>query len=100
VAANKEWIMDFVPYEYEFFVIEAEYPKLQAACPGEFPFPYSKFVAIREQRLRERLQQKLTHAVYVEVADFIAYCTKRGIPPNENARIKYAQFVGNCQIPT
>jgi hypothetical protein len=26
-----------------FFVGEDEYPKLQAACPGDFPFTYAEF---------------------------------------------------------
>ncbi|MFZ2399552.1 MAG: hypothetical protein WAW31_12925 [Smithella sp.] len=27
-----------------FFVTEVEYPKLQAACPSDFPFIYAQFV--------------------------------------------------------
>ena len=92
--------MTFIPYEFEFFVTEAEYPKLQAACPGDFPFPYEKFVAIVDQRLEKRLEQVTTRKAYVDVSEFLAYCAKRRISPDENARIVFAQFVGNKQIPT
>lgn len=92
--------MVFVPYEFEFFVTEAEYSKLQAVCPDEFSFAYAKFVAVINQRLEKRLEQITTRKAYVDVAKFIAFCTKHGIRPDENARITYAQFVGNNQIPT
>lgn len=92
--------MTFIPYEFEFFVTEAEYPKLQAACPGDFPFPYEKFVAIVDQRLEKRLEQVTTRKAYVDVSEFLAYCDRHNIGPDQNARILFAQFVGNKQIPT
>jgi hypothetical protein len=91
--------MTFNPYEFEFFVTESEYPKLQAACPGDFPFPYEKFVAITDQRLEKRLEQVTTRKTNINVSEFAAYCTKRGIRPDEKARIIFAQFAGNNQIP-
>ena len=91
--------MTFIPYEFEFFVSESEYPKLQAACPGDFPFPYEKFVAIIGQRIEKRREQVTTHKTNINVSEFIAYCTKRGIKPDEKARIDFAQLAGNNQIP-
>ena len=35
-----------------FFVSEEEYPKLQAACPNDFPFTYAQFVERVEEGIR------------------------------------------------
>ena len=38
---------------YTFFVSAAEYPKLQAACPGDFPFDYVEFCAGVDRSIQE-----------------------------------------------
>ena len=41
------------PISYAFFVSAAEYAKLQAACPGEFPFDYTQFCARVDRSIQE-----------------------------------------------
>ena len=86
--------------EFVFFVSEAEYPNLLSAFPGEFPTLYSDFVSAVDVRIEKRQEQFATTKAYVRVVDFLAFCTKRGIPPDADAKRIFAQLVGNDQVPT
>jgi len=73
-----------------FFVSEREYPKLQAACPDDFPWKYQEFV--------ERFQSLLRHdpsiiKINVRVADFLDWCNKTKVNPNNTSRARYAALL-------
>jgi len=77
-----------VPIIRVFFVTESEYHKLQAACPGDFPFSYAQFV----KRVDEALASLGPGAVRVEVkvADFLAWCAQSKRKPDGRARSEYS----------
>jgi hypothetical protein len=56
------------PFAPVFFVTESEYPKLHAACPGDFPFSYAQFV----KRVHDGMAALgSTVRVEVSVAEFV-----------------------------
>jgi hypothetical protein len=79
---------------YTFFVTEAEYPKLQAACPGEFPYDYVQFSARVNQAVREAAATVAIERVYVSVDQFLAWCAREGVQPNNLSRARYAALIG------
>jgi hypothetical protein len=77
-----------------FFVSEDEYPKLQAACPGDFPFTYAEFAG----RVDEGIQNAPGLAVikvYVEVNEFLAWCAENKLAPVNTSRGLYAAMLLN-----
>jgi hypothetical protein len=82
---------------YAFFVTEAEYPKLQAACPGDFPYPYAQFSARVEQSIRDTADTVAVEKVYASVDQFLAWCAEAKVPPNNISRAKYAVVIGHPQ---
>ena len=80
---------------YAFFVSEAEYPRLQAACPGDFPFPYAQFCARVDQNIRETADTVAVEKVYVSVDQFLAWCAKANVLPSNISRAKYAIAIGD-----
>jgi hypothetical protein len=82
---------------YAFFVTEAEYPKLQAACPGEFPFTYEQFSARVDQSIQETADTVAIEKVYASVDQFLAWCAEAKVQPNNISRAKYAVVIGHPQ---
>ncbi len=80
---------------YAFFVSEAEYPRLQAACPGDFQITYAQFCARVDQNIREAADTVAVEKVYVSVDKFLAWCAKAKVPPNNLSRAKYAIAIGD-----
>ena len=80
---------------YAFFVSEAEYPRLQAACPDDFPFPYAQFCTRVDQSIREASDTVALEKVYVSVDQFLSWCAKANVPPNNINRAKYAIAIGD-----
>ena len=76
-----------------FFVTETEYPKLQAACPGDFPFTYAQFVERVEDGIRQNKDIFTIEKTYADVAEFLAWCGESKIKPDNKARAKYAMFL-------
>jgi len=68
--------------------------------PVIFLFPISKFVAIVEQRLEDRRQQKTTRKIYVDVAQFVAYCAKARYPSRRKCADHLRPICRNKQIPS
>ena len=64
---------------YAFFVTAAEYPRLQAACPGDFPFTYAQFCARVDQSIRDTADTVAVEKVYVSVDKFLAWCAARSL---------------------
>jgi len=80
---------------YSFSVSEVEYPILQKLCPSDFPFDYKTFA----QREKEGIASMLTQGmrvipVRVSVNDFMEWCKKTNVQPNNTSRCKYAIMVG------
>ncbi len=73
-----------------FFVSEIEYPKLQAACPEDFPFTYAEFVARVEAGTQEMAGTVALVKVWVVVAEFLMWCKTSKLIPNNTARAQYA----------
>ncbi len=82
---------------HAFFVTEAEYPKLQAACPGDFPFTYAQFSARVDQGIKEMADTVTVEKVYVRVDEFLAWCAEAKVRPNNSSRAKYAVVIGHRQ---
>ena len=82
---------------YIFFVSEVEYPKLQTACPGDFPFTYPQFVS----RVNETIEQIASTATaikaYARVEEFLTWCAQTKVQPNNTARAQYAIIIGNAK---
>ena len=76
-----------------FFVTETEYPKLQAACPGDFPFTYAEFVERVENGIRQMKDNLTIEKTYADVAEFLAWCRETKIKPDNKARAKYAMLL-------
>ena len=77
-----------------FFVSEDEYPKLQAACPGDSPFSYAEFAA----RVAKGIQNATgltVIKVYVEVDEFLAWCAENKLAPVNTSRGLYAAMLLN-----
>jgi hypothetical protein len=79
---------------YAFFVSEAEYPRLQAACPGDFPFSYAEFCARVDEGIRATADSVSIEKVYVSVEQFLAWCARENVPPNNISRARYASAIG------
>lgn len=79
---------------YAFFVSAAEYPKLQAACPGEFPFDYAEFCAGVDRSIQEAAGTVAIEKVYVSVERFLAWCAEARVRPNNISRARYAALTG------
>jgi hypothetical protein len=82
---------------YAFFVTESEYPKLQAACPGEFPFTYAQFRARVEQSIKDMAETVAVEKVYASVDSFLAWCAEAKVRPNNISRARYAALIGHPQ---
>ncbi|MDP1717566.1 MAG: hypothetical protein Q8L40_05775 [Burkholderiales bacterium] len=80
---------------YAFFVTEAEYPSLQAACPGDFPPSYAEFCASVDRSIREMADTVALEKVYVRVDEFLAWCAEASLRPNNISRTRYAIVIGN-----
>lgn len=83
---------------YAFFVTEAEYPKLQAACPGDFPYPYAQFAACVDQSIRDTADTVAVEKVYASVDQFLAWCAEANVQPNNISRARYAVVIGHPPI--
>ena len=73
-----------------FFVSEEEYPKLQAACPGDFPYTYAQFVDRVAAGTEAMGDQVEVVKVHVRVAEFLEWCRAEKRPPDNRARSAYA----------
>ena len=82
---------------YAFFVTEAEYPKLQAACPGDFPFTYAQFCARVDQSIQDAADTVAVEKVYASVDKFLAWCAEAKVQPNNLSRARYAVLIGHPQ---
>jgi hypothetical protein len=80
---------------YTFFVLETEYPKLQAGCPGDFPFDYAEFCARVDRSIRDAATENVVvEKVYVSVEKFLAWCAEAGVQPGNISRARYAAVIG------
>jgi hypothetical protein len=80
---------------YAFFVSETEYPKLQAACPGDFPFSYADFCARVDRSIKEAAGDNVViEKVYVSVEKFLAWCAESDVSPGNLSRARYATLIG------
>ena len=79
-----------------FFVTEQEYPKLQAACPADFPFAYGEFITRVEQTID--FAPAIVTKVNVNVDEFLAWCAKSGFKPTNIARAQYATLMLNTPL--
>ena len=82
---------------YAFFVTEAEYPKLQAACPGDFPFTYAQFRARVDRGILDSADTVAVEKVYASVDKFLAWCAEAKVQPNNLSRARYAVVIGHPQ---
>jgi hypothetical protein len=82
---------------YAFFVTEAEYSKLQAACPGEFPSTYAQFCARVDQSIKDAADTVAVEKVYASVDKFLAWCAETKVRPNNTSRARYAVVIGHPQ---
>ena len=80
---------------YAFFVSETEYPKLQAACPGDFPFSYADFCARVDRTVNEAdADNVVVERVYVSIEKFLAWCAESNVSPGNLSRARYATLIG------
>lgn len=79
---------------YAFFVSAAEYPKLLAACPEEFPFDYAEFCARIDRSIQDAATTVAIEKVYVSVERFLAWCAETNVRPNNLSRARYAALIG------
>jgi hypothetical protein len=76
-------------------VSETEYPKLRAACPGEFPLTYADYCAGVDRNIKEAVADHIViEKVYVSVEKFLAWCAETNIRPNNISRARYAAAIG------
>jgi hypothetical protein len=80
---------------YAFFVTEAEYPRLQAACPGDFQYAYAEFCARVDKNIRDSADTVAIEKVYVSVERFLAWCAEAKVHPNNLSRARYAISIGD-----
>lgn len=76
-----------------FFVSESEYPRLQAACPRDFPFTYAQFVQRVEEGISHMPKGVTIKKTYVDIAKFLSWCAETKVEPNNKARAAYAVFL-------
>jgi hypothetical protein len=80
---------------YAFFVSAAEYPKLQAACPADFPYDYAEFCSRMDRSVRDAAADNVVvEKVYVSVERFLAWCAESNVPPGNLSRARYATMIG------
>ena len=80
---------------YAFFVSATEYPKLQAACPGDFPHDYAEFCARVDRSIKDAAADNVVvEKVYVSVEKFLAWCAEANVPPGNLSRARYATLTG------
>ncbi|MGH8660759.1 MAG: hypothetical protein ACREUB_03235 [Burkholderiales bacterium] len=80
---------------YAFFVSETEYPKLQAACPEDFPLSYQDFCAAMDRNIQEAAAENVVvEKVYVSVERFLAWCAEAKVQPSNLSRARYATKIG------
>jgi hypothetical protein len=89
--------MSMKAISYAFFVTEAEYPKLQAACPGDFPYTYAQFCARIDQSIKDTADTVAVEKVYASVDKFLAWCAETRVQPNNLSRARYAVLIGHPQ---
>ena len=87
--------MEFI--SYAFFVTETEYPNLQAACPDDFPFSYTEFVARVDQGIEAMADTAPMTKAYVRVDEFLAWCAESKVRPDNKSRAQYAIIIGQRQ---
>jgi hypothetical protein len=81
-----------------FFVTASEYPKLQAACPGDFPFTYLEFVARVDEGTAALEKQGIkARRIEVPIDDFLAWCNTEQREPDNRARATYASMLGSAK---
>jgi len=76
MALNTGWI---------FCCSEADYPKFLALFPENFPPSYREFVALVDQRIKNREEQLTILKAYVGFDEFLAFCASEGHKPNYEA---------------
>jgi hypothetical protein len=79
---------------YTFFVAEAEYPRLQEACPGDFPYSYAEYCARIDAAIKETADTVAIEKVYVSVEKFLAWCAEANVRPSNISRARYAAAMG------
>lgn len=80
---------------YAFFVSATEYPKLQAACPGEFPYDYAEYCARVDRSIKNAAADNVVvEKVYVSVEKFLAWCAESNVTPGNLSRARYATMTG------
>ena len=80
---------------YAFFVSETEYSKLQAACPGDFPFSYADFCARVDRNIKEAAADNVVvEKVFVSVEKYLAWCAEINVSPGNLSRARYATLIG------
>jgi hypothetical protein len=77
-----------------FFVSKAEYANLQAACPADFPFTYKQFVDRVDEGIKQMSDAVSFIKVYVNIEEFLAWCAKNKVQPNNKSRPEYATAIG------
>jgi hypothetical protein len=83
------------PISYVFFVSATEYPKLQAACPGDFPYDYAGFCARVDRSIKDAAADNVVvEKVYISVERFLAWCAEANVPPGNLSRARYATLTG------
>ena len=82
---------------FTFFVSEAEYQKLQAACPADFPFTYDQFVERVDKGIKQVSEIVTVVKAYASVEEFLAWCAKAEIEPNNKSRAEYATVLGRAK---
>ena len=83
---------------YAFYVTDTEYPKLQAACPEDFPFDYAQFSARVDQAIKEAAATVAIEKVYVSIEQFLAWCAETRVQPNNINRARYAVLIGQPPV--
>lgn len=76
-----------------FFVTETEYPKLQTACPDDFPFTYAQFVERVEEGIRHIPEGVPIKKININIAEFLAWCRESKVKPDNKTRTKYAMLL-------
>jgi hypothetical protein len=80
---------------YAFFVSATEYPKLQAACSGDFPLDYAEYCARMDRSIQDAAADNVViEKVYVSVEKFLAWCAEANVPPGNLSRARYAAMTG------
>ena len=80
------------PTAAAFFVTEEEYPKLQAACPRDFPFSYVQFAARMDEAIKEAVGVTVVK-VNINVDEFLAWCAQSNVQPTNTTRAHYAALM-------